>query len=212
MKEARIECITSRYRIPGLGFNMRKGDVEYIPEGIARASGELRNARLAGAVSVRYVERCKMTKEPPRHVPPSVRMSRPNRGGMMKRKPPQEPEEKLDGVTADDVRRVVREEIQAAMAGAQPQPTKVVVDPAALRDAVRSAVASTPGVGVGAAPPSEEDEPVYIPSDLVDKETKVDVKAEASDADDVDAAAKALKKAQPKKKRNPRKKAAKPKE
>jgi len=188
---------------------------------VARKSEELNNARKMGAVSVRYVERCKMTKDPtpPRPLPPSVRMSRPNRGGMMKKTAAPE-EETPTGVSEEDIRhiireemreedirRIIREEMREAMRGVvgQPAPVNVVVDAKTLQEALAG---SNPGRGV--TPKAPEDEPVYIPTDIVDKSAKADIQTEkkADKADSLDAAAAALKKTAPKKKRKPRKKKA----
>lgn len=119
-----------------------------------------------------------------------------------------QPEEKIEGVSEEDIRRVVREEMRAALQGfvGQKQPINVVVDAKTISEALSGA---NPGYGVP-KPSAQGDEPVYIPTDIVDKGVKADIKIEksASKADSVDAAAAALKKTAPTKKRTPRKKRA----
>jgi len=213
MREARIECLAVKYRLPKLGFSLKKGDVEFVPEETARNSKELKSARLAGAVSVRYIERCKVAKNPDpiKHIPPSVRMSRPNMGGMLMKPPlppsPQDPpEEKVQSVSADEVRRIIREEMRAALAET---PSQTVVNNVVDTEAIVAAFASTPGFMVPQTTGTvDPDVPVYIPTDIVNKDAKTDIQTEkaSSEADGVDAAAAALKKAKPKK-RTPRKKA-----
>jgi hypothetical protein len=217
VREARITCRASRYRIGDLDLTMRHGEVAYVPEADARASSELRCAERGGGVTVRYVERCKVAKRPPppkKPLPPSVRMSRPNRDGMgQPRREADEPE--VVGVTAEDIRQVVREEVRAALGGVS-QPG---MDPEQLRailaDALGSAPTINPGVGLPPAGPaqvapdtSETDEPVFIPANIVDKDAKADITVESTEteADDLDAAAAALARVRPKAKKRKRRK------
>jgi len=198
--EARIECVTAYFPLREFGLEMRRGDVGFVPADAARASRELAHAVKVGAVAVRYVERCKVEKkpDPQRRLPPSVRMSRPNRGGMSQppRRSPQPDEERLEGVTADELRQVVREELRAALDGVRPT---VTVDAEALRELVIGQIRPGEQGAAAATASNAPGDPVFIPADIVDKDAQAEIKIESqeSEADGLDAAADALKRVRP---------------
>lgn len=202
MKEARIECLVREFPVHDLRLNMRRGDVEWKPEDAARGSRELAEAVRIGAVAVRYVERCQVAKPPPqpkRHVPPSVRMSRPNMGGMVRPPPAGEPV-----IDKEAVKEAIREEVREALAGAQNPGMSKETLKEALREVLGETVVVQGAPAGGAVPTSRKAtpaaDPVYIPSNIVDKDAKADITADKSESesDDLDAAAAALAATKPK--------------
>lgn len=83
MKEARIECLTSRLLLPDLGRNLKRGDAFFLPATDASSSKDLQHALQNKAVKVDMVERFQVEKPAPRqNLPPFVRRSTKNMGGM----------------------------------------------------------------------------------------------------------------------------------
>jgi len=222
--EARIECITYRYHIDDLGLHLRKGDIEYLDEGKARNSQDLLLAVRAGAVSVRYVERCQVAKrpDPPKRTPVAVQMSRPNRGGLGGpgvNQSPQHPgprtKEETDEVEAKAVAAAkqavqegmaeLKELLVAAQGGGQ-----ATIPQDQLEAALRN-VLPTGGVAIAPAKKSDEDKIHFFPEGIVDKDAKADITVESSssDADDLDAAAAAFAATKKTKKKTRKKKTAK---
>jgi hypothetical protein len=219
MKEARIECLVREFPIHDLKLRLRKGQVEFVDETKAKGSKDLANARRLGAVRVRFVERSRVSKQPPRNPPPpNVRLKKARRGGGKPPAPAPAPT-----VDMDEVRRVAREEARAgakegveeALADFKGQPG---VDQATIEAALRNVLpgysvpaASSGGTSSAPAPVKAKgpEEPVFIPKAIVSKDAKeLEVSSESSDAGDLDAAAAALKAAKPKRKRTSRKKPA----
>lgn len=205
MTEARIECLVKEFPLHDLKLHMRKGDVEWKPEADARKSRELAEAVRIGAIAVRYVERCQVAKSPPqpkRHVPPSVRLSRPNMGGMVRQPPtPATGDPQMDKKL---VKEAVREELRDALAG-QETPT---VNKDMLKDALREVLAEggfrgPPTTYNGKEPVAIPSDPMYIPTDLVKKDAKADITAQKDESagGDLDAAAAALKATKTKRRR-----------
>lgn len=192
MKEARIECLVKEFPIHDLGLRMRSGQVEWRPEDQAQKSRELTEAVRIGAVTVRYMERCQVAKPPPkpqRHMPPSVRLSRPGKGGMIRQ--PQASGEPMD---KQALKEAVREELREALADNNGGMSKDTLK-AALREVLGEMGAPMTAAPGAAAPARKKaDEPVYIPSNIVDKDSKADITAAKgeSESDDLDAAAAAL--------------------
>ena len=216
MKEASITCVTHEWVIPDLGLSMKKGQVEYKDAQQARQSKDLAEARRIGAVRVEFVERSRMAKKPPtapRHPgPPNVRLGRG-----VRRQPPQPPPTP-QVVDMDEIRRIAREEARAGAregaaegveAGVRAALASLpaagpVIDQATLEAALRNVL---PGITV-AAPASSSggasgstastkgpDEPTFIPSGIIDKDSKTDLKTQSGESEDegVEAAAAALK-------------------
>lgn len=220
MKEARIECAIREFLVPDLKLKLRKGQVVFVDADRARRSSDLEDARRVGAVRVRFVERARMTKKPPKAPPrspppPNVRLSR-----KVRRTTPVLDPTPAASVDMDEVRRVAREAaeegtakgveegIRRALDSYVSQPTNAVTTEnlkAALVEVLGGL--NLGGGGAPAAAPSSKtkgpDEPVFIPKDIVSKgdKTELNVGSESSDAGDLDAAAAALKAAKPKRTR-----------
>ena len=192
MKEARVECLATRYELPELALSLRKGQVLHLPESTAQGSVQLLHATRVGAVAVRYVERSKVAKPPS---PPHVRMSRPNSGRRVRVPAPEVPQAVFVApspapIPAADVRDLIREEVAKALSGRGLTKTD-------LKDALAEVLGGLPlgGVSRPAASARGPADPVYIPSDIVDKDMKSDIKvtSESSEGSELDAASAALK-------------------
>lgn len=187
MIEARIECLCPSFNIGDLNLTMRKGDIAWVSEEVARSSDDLRLAVRSGAVSVLYARRCSVSRSPP---PPNVRMNRAQRVGF------------------------VRHQEQLQQPAPVPAPAPQGVDAKAIEDAIANGIAKAiqslvasgafvPNVGVGngttahntvAASPIVTSDPVYIPSNIVpDAGTTITVAESSSEGTDLEAAAAALK-------------------
>lgn len=220
MKEAKIKCLATRYQVPSLGLVLRQGDEVFLPEGKARDSSELLLATRNGALSVEYVQRFKV-KKPRSPAPPHVRMSRPNRGGMLK-SPPQ-PEPKKSDVDTNKVARSVgnaarqavykeNEVLQEKLGSVESELAEIKGMLAALME--RGLVAPEPETSSKTSSrkrskkKSDGDEPMFIPDNIVDKSVDIKVSSEETGGSDLDEAAAALKAAKggTKKKRRSRKK------
>ena len=226
MKEAQIECLIGEYPIHDLNLRLRKGEVAFVPEKGAKRSKDLEHARKLGAVRVRFVERSRVSKNPPKSPPrspppPNVRLSRRQARG------PAVPQvEVREGISPEQAQAMADKAAQKAAGDA----AKMAVD--ALLPAIHNILASQQGsgdtsdldnrieqavaramssvsfvapVGDTAAPKAKRsskgpDEPMFIPKDIVAKDDKseLDVSSESSDAGNLDAAAAALKAAKPK--------------
>lgn len=142
-----------------------------------------------------------MSKHPKSPQPPNVRLRK-----RIVRSPPAAPE-----VNMEEIKRVAREEalagVQAALQGITGTTTDLV------KEALREVLGELQLAPSSAPPPSENisevkrptgpEEPVYIPSDLVDKDVKADIKVQSksSDSGGLDAAAAALKTTLPRRSR-----------
>ena len=220
MKEARIECVVvGGYPINDLGLKLHKNQVVWHAADAAKKSKDLKLARQLGAVQVRYEERCRVAKklpDPKRHVPPSVRQSRPGRAV-----PAPPPEPRKAEIDMEEVAR--RAEVAAANASERAVDramAKLTAQPGIsqgmLEDALRNVLGSG-GIQMApssakpsASPPQavdyeEEDdaEPVFIPKGIVPTNAKatISTETETAKAEGLDAAAAALKAARPKRTR-----------
>lgn len=188
MTEARVECLCPSFHIEDLNLRMRRGDVAWVSEEVARSSDDLRLAVRSGAASVVYARRCSVSRSPP---PPNVRMNRTQRSGFVR----------------------LGEPSQQVVPAPVPTPTPQGFDPKTLEDAIANGVAKAiqglvasgafvPGSSVGApvtrntVPASAvvTSDPVYIPSNLVpDAGTTISVAESSSEGTDLEAASAALK-------------------
>lgn len=176
MIEAKIQCLCTEYNFPLWGISLRKGEVVWINEGIAKSSEELAIAKRAHAVSVKYEERCAVSR--PSIVPPYLK-GRP-KVPLFAAPPPivsTVDHQDVANRTAEALRGMVQEEIRNALAG-QAVPS---VDHAAIGDTVRKAMASamadmprgTTGRAVSIV---DGDVPVFIPSQITSTDTKSDIR------------------------------------
>lgn len=70
MIEAEVTCICTSIRLDDLGLDLTRGQVIHLGQGAAEASRALEQARRAGGVRIRYVERCQERRDGPA-VPPT---------------------------------------------------------------------------------------------------------------------------------------------
>jgi hypothetical protein len=230
VKDARIKCISGEAIISDLGLRLQRGDVTNVPEESAQNSKDLWRLERIGQVSIRWVRRCAEVKDkPPKPpAPPFVRLSRNKKGPPPKTKPVSESVD--PNALARRIRAEMRAEMKAEMdelksmlgqvlAAQQPATpaTPSIEAPTAddiaeaVRGAVKEAVGSIPVVvrgntnvtGGTAGSVVDEDMPVFIPSTIINPETKgeIDVQSESSDAnlDDASEALRAMKKKRSKK-------------
>ena len=195
MIEARVECLCAEFNLPDINLQLRRNDVFWVAEDVARSSADLRMALRSGAVAVLYTRRCAVHRSPP---PPHVRLPR-NTG---KRFVP----------TSGAVRPV------ESPAAAPAAPTTVTIDHQSIEEAIARGVASaiqgllasgafvlagSGGSGSGStvrggnygAPLVSSDDPVYIPSNLVPTEqgNMISVSETSSEGSDLNESAAALK-------------------
>jgi len=128
MKEARVECQVPSYIVHDLGIRLCAGEVAWVPEDRARGSADLTEARRLRAVTVRFLERSRVTRE-------ALTTPAPQ---------PRGPQPAPASVPTADLRRIVREEVRAALREYEGQP----VAPEVL-EAVRGAVAEALAEGAG---------------------------------------------------------------
>lgn len=190
MREARIECVSRQFDIPELGLALRQGGVKYVPEGQARASRQLEQGRIAGAVSVRYVERYKVSKENRGPAPPAVRMSRPNMGGMIR---PPKPVATPEINTQEIAERAAKEAADAAAAAVEASFKKMIgeqdktagISQGQLEEALRNVLPGLLGQAAGGMATPVDDTPVLIPEGIVNKDAKASVTPSKTESDDV---------------------------
>lgn len=189
MTEARIECTCPSFNIADINLLVRRGDVVWVSEEIARSSEDLRLAVRSGAVSVVYARRCSVSRSPP---PPNVRMNRAQRGGFVRTTvsaPAAEPAaptpaQGFDARAIEEaIANGISKAIQGLVASGSLVPGNGVVGgtPVARSTGLASAVVTS--------------EPVYIPSNLVpsDNAATITVAESSSEGTDLEAAAAALK-------------------
>lgn len=185
MVEARIECRCPQFHVPDINLRLRRGDVVWVAEEIARRSVDLGIAVRSGAVSVVYSRRCTVSRPPP---PPSSRMGR-------------------------IIRSVGRTTVQVQTIPASDSVPAPTVDPKSIEDAIAKGVTRaiadlvasgvlTPGGSgapvrvapsvVGGAVVAEE--PLYIPTNIVPADkANIKVAESSSEGSGLDEAAAALK-------------------
>lgn len=213
MTEARIECTCAEYHLPELGLVLRRGQVVWVDESKAKRSRQLTQAVRARAVQVKWVARCEVAKPvPPTPTPVPPWLRRKPRVAPVATPNAEESPRTPDGVTLDQVREVVREEVQRALLPVHP--AAAVVDLDAIEGVVRrtmSGFISSLPAGAAAStskPPTlaGTPDPVFIPSGIVPTDTKsaITVDAETTGASVVDDASAALKAARGGSKRKPK--------
>ena len=187
MTEARIECLCPSFNIADINLYMRKGDIAWVTEDVARSSDDLRIAVRSGAASVVYARRCSVSRSPP---PPNVRMNRTQRGGFVRlQEPPQHPAsvpatapQGVDAKSIEDaIANGIAKAIQGLVSSGALVPGNVVGLPMTRSTPQASSVVSS--------------DPVYIPSNIVpsDNAATITVAESSSEGTDLEAAAAALK-------------------
>lgn len=191
MTEARVECLCTSYNIPDLGLELRKGQIVWMDESRARASKELAIAKRAGAISVRWEERCTVSRSP---TPPFLKR-RPAVPSFATQTvaPAAVDHAEVAAKTAEALRDVVRQELQEALKGLH---VGQKADADAIGAVVRQALASAEtGRGDTRAPVIGSDAPVFIPAKITPDgaQTSINVTTETSGSSSVEDAAAMLK-------------------
>ncbi len=207
MREAEITCLTRMVRIPDLGLEMTKGDMERITEEAAEGSADLALMRRLNAVQVRWVRRYNTQRGIPIKTPGKRRSDNQPRPNVRPVRTPPSPE-------TDDQRTV-------SARGRQFTPPEVdlevLADKLAARfggeiDRVIRAVRETRpvaypngGTQSSTAPAGTVDDemPVFLPENLVDHDAKATIHTTKTTGagKGIDDAAAALKKARSGRKR-----------
>ena len=112
MKEARIQCLTSRFSIPELGLELRQGDTVILPLTKVRASAQLEHACRIKAVSVTEITRFKDAVAPPPLAAPNTVRTGPKVVGT--------PEEPIltPARVRTEIKQVLQRELEPAIAKA----------------------------------------------------------------------------------------------
>ncbi len=205
MREAEITCLTRMVRIPDLGLEMTKGDVEYVSEKGAQASSDLTMMREMNAVGVIWVHRGNRLREEPKTTrrrrrpvltagPPPGR--RPNRTPQ-----PTPPDVQTPGspphrqATPPQVDLELLADMLAARLGGEIH--RVITAVKENRPVVVSGGAALPSGSQAPAGTVDDEMPMFMPSKIVDHDAKADIKTKKStgSADGIDDARAALKKA-----------------
>lgn len=189
MIESRIECLCFEINIPGVGV-LRRGQILWLGESTARTNPNVEHARQIGAVSVRYVERCQVSRMPlPARLKQHARLPAPNAPVT-----PQAPKAEPAAVSTEDmasmVREIARAESVAVVREVVPQLASVIREE--LSRVSNNVVVNN--VSVAPAPKTApSDEPVFIPSNLVPTESAdINLKSEESSSGNLDDASEAL--------------------
>lgn len=193
MTEIRVECTCAEIRVPDLGLVLRRGDVTWLDQPVASRSKDLAFAKRAGAVQVRCVSRCAVSKPPQlpaRPAPPWLRRlraavtpSRPDVEDVARRAA-----EAVATQSSEMLREIVREELRSALA--------FVPASTSTQAPATPARRTTPAL----------DEPLFIPTHIVPtEEAAISVSAETTGASGVDDASAALKSARGGSRRKPTK-------
>jgi hypothetical protein len=229
MKEAHVKCLCSEFRLPdvivrGKPLVMTRGQEEWLTTAQVRGSKDLARAQRIGAVSVEWRERFKVAKSPR---PPWLRgkgqrkMTRLQPTATPAPTPPAPPvvdteeiAQRAEAAAAKAATAAMDKgigEIKALLAGQSTGIPQAQLE-AALRN-VLPGMTLPAGRPAGASVVDGPDEPMFIPKDIVGKDTEanISIEAEASKSAGLDAAAAALAAAKPKtktpRKRRSRKKA-----
>lgn len=213
MTEALIKCLCTEIRIPDLGITLKKGDEEWVDEGKARRSLDLQHARAIQAVKVEWRERCRVTKPPS---PPFMKRLKPRFGTPAvvedPNPPPTAPTQASKRQDAQEAATAaVAKELAELKATIQAQQAAAGGVEAAVERAMQKVLAGLPTAPTAAA--VADDEPVFIPSNIVDKGKREDIAVSTEEShggsvDDAAEALKAVKKKTPRRRRTPKKKEA----
>jgi len=188
--EACVECQCPSLRIADLGLSMLQGEVAWVDEAKARASADLGQAKRAGAVTIKWIERCQVSRSPQ---PPFMKRLKPNWAAASQVAPVEEKPSQMDAAALDAVSQEVtrlKAQIQAQQ-GSQEALRALVTR--AVQEALRGTIGQPSRAPDATGRPT--DDPVYIPSNIVDrgKTDDIQMSTESSGTASVDDAAQALK-------------------
>ena len=221
MIEAQIIC-SNPCDLPDLGiYGLKRGEERWVTVNAATSSSDLRREQRKG--NVRVYRKVRHTTNPPkRPAPPFVAGSRPM---APRKPPPEPVREVPPAVPVDaeeiaakirsellgelipGIREAISQEVGKAVAQSQAQAPAAApqagVDPEQLEAMLKRVVATAAGSGGSAAGSrsssasenSGPEEPLFIPSKIVDKDTKGKIKvksAKSEGGDDLDEAKRAL--------------------
>lgn len=194
MVEARIECLCPEFDLRDLRLRMRRGDVEWVSEDVARRSADLALAVQSGAVSVVYARRCSVSRFPP---PPNVRVGRARRGVVTQTSQPQ-PTVARAVVPVVESKSIDAKAIEEAIASGVARAIQGLLASGAFVPASGGAApipATAPRTVAATASPVVASDPVYIPTNIVpsDDATTITIAESSSEGSDLEAAAAALK-------------------
>lgn len=203
MIEARITCLCIQLGLPTLGLKLVRDQVEWIGEKTARVSEELAHFRCLGAVRVEYIERCRMHKPIPGWRP-ARRKDQPkenqNREASVSPELVQEVQDLTQSVcdlkvSLGSLQGVLLRQEAEAEKQRELQAAKLSELDGAICQLV--AVLSGEGRSFHSKPSSQvetgESDPVFIPSDIVNKEQEVEVASASGDGSQLEASAAKLK-------------------
>jgi len=189
MKELEITCLCRSLKLPDLGLDLVKGQVEHVGVAEGRNSPDLTRARQNRGVSVREVQRAR-ERRIEMSIPPRRSLKPTKRGGAQV---PPSPLVVQGEVDMGEFRELIRTEVTGAvkdaiLAGGLPSSYSVGV---ASGEAVKAPMRNL----VSDRGPLEPDTPMFIPSGIVKKGVSADISAETTESSGggVDAATKALK-------------------
>lgn len=206
MKEARIECLVREWPVHDLGLALKQGQIVFVGLDDARNSSDLADAKRLGTVRVRYVERARMHRNPPRSPPPpNVRLPRKTlRPGPEPVSTPPPAQATVSASAPQAAPLDLAEFRQVAKDAAVEALREITGELRALVQAVAAApraTGSTAGTAGTVQVPLASAEPMFIPDNIVDKGAAIQVASESTDGGDMDAAAAALRGQRPTKNR-----------
>lgn len=218
MREAFITA-NIQIRIADLNMVLEPGQEIWLEESVFKGSKDLNHAMLIGAVTLQWRERMRSKKPLPPHAMLSRRgplpqhVNKPKTTSLVPPSPVEPTVEKpaldmvqLDQTISETVRRVIQSELAKIQI-----PTPTVSTPAPVLDkeellstisaALRQIPVSAGYGGNAASPPKKDDDVLFIPTNIVEKDSKTTIalKTEVSD-DKLDDAAQALRNLRKKKK------------
>ena len=208
--EIRLETVHGPVSIEDLGLRVQVKEYVWVSKQQMESSTCLKRLIQMGKLRVTFRPRCKVAKDPPRHIAIAGRLTRPRKGGLQK---PFQQHANIQkaaeqaGMKPEDVKAMV----EAAASQAAEQAVGAVMGQLAaqkqgsdLESAVLLAIQKAlGGSAVSGSAPAGPAEPVFIPEGIVREGLDADVKVQAFDAEagDLDAAAAALKRMKSSKRR-----------
>jgi len=219
VREAKVKCVCAQIGLPDLKTTLTAGQEIWLSEEQVRLSADLRHAKRIGAVDLVWKERARVSKPPAHQAPPHFRRLSPGQHKKIERDEQPAPvvvhsvdpdllTKHVKAAVAGEVSKQMMD-VKAQMAALEDNLATTIaaalaekgqqIDPEALSAALDHALKGLLAASPQAAPsePKVEDkEPLYIPSGIVEPKAKgdVDVQETAGTGDDLDDAAKALKK------------------
>lgn len=219
MREARVKCICAQIGLPDLKVTLTAGQEIWLSEEQVRLSADLQHARRISAVDLVWKERARVSKPPSHLAPPHFRRLSPGQHKKIERQEQPAPvivhsidpdllTKHVKAAVAGEVSKQMMD-VKAQMAALEDHLATQIAEAlaekgqqidsealsAALDQALKGLLSTVPQAAPG-APKVEDKEPLYIPSGIVEPKAKgvVDVQESTGTGDDLDDAAKALKK------------------